>query len=159
MSLRVSLPQKVTIEYNCYKCDESFCDGTRLRMHLNRVHNVLSPPPTSGKRRRSTHNACPSCLEHFFDMNGLVNHLNQQHLLKERIEDCAIIQRKSNSYCFFPALKLDNSRISSTPKLSFRAIQELENIIKIIAPFNQKLSSDNMNSLKEQQANQDELIS
>lgn len=66
------------------------------------------------------HNACPSCLEHFFDMNGLVNHLNQQHLLKERIEDCAIIQRKSNSYCFFPAFKLDNSRISSIPKTPFK---------------------------------------
>jgi hypothetical protein len=40
-----------------------------------------------------------------------------------------------------------------------RTIQELENIIKIIAPFNQKLSLDDVNSLKEQQVNQDKLIS
>jgi hypothetical protein len=111
MPSRVSLPQKIIIEYNFYKCDESCFDGTRLRMHLNRVHNVLSSPSISGKRRRSNkkiqyvkygddpvaivHNVCPSCLEHFFDMNGLVNHLNQQHLLKEHIEGCAYYSKKN----------------------------------------------------------------
>jgi hypothetical protein len=174
MSSRVSLPEKIIVEYNCYKCECNLCDGTRLREHLNREHKVLAPPPLSGKRRRSNkeyqyvkdgddptaivHNACPSCLKHYFDMNDLINHLNQQHLVKEHIEDCAIIQRKTNSYCFVPALKLNNNHISSVPKLSLTTIQELKNIVKIIAPYNQQLSPSDMNSLKGQQDDQDKLI-
>lgn len=167
-------PIKIALKYNCYICSqEDFIDATRLRKHLCRIHKVLIPPRTIGNRHRSgkqykyvkesstdavIHHSCPSCLKHFLGIEELRTHVTKNHLATESPINCAIIE-SGTSLSFISPLIDENTCSASVPKLTWDTVQELSNIIILVTPYNKNLSSENLQCLQQQEADQGSLSS